>query len=75
MLFYYEEWQYINNIKKENIISAGTFCETFITINNENFEKKNNIYPAALELKKENQIIEILIIEFTDSRPHVSRVF
>ena len=39
------------------------FCHTFrfindlITINNKNFEKNmRNIYPAELELRKENQI-------------------
>ena len=60
-LFYYE-WQYINNLKKENVVSARKFCYTFrfiddlITINNTNFEINiRNIYPAELELKKENQ--------------------
>ena len=60
-LFFYE-WQYINNLKKENVIAARKFCYTFrfiddlITINNENFEKNiRNIYPAELDLKKENQ--------------------
>ena len=59
-LFYYE-WQFINNLKKVNVISARKFCYTFrfiddlITINNANFEINiRNIYPAELELKKEN---------------------
>ena len=60
-LFYYE-WQYVNNLKKENVILARKFCYTFrfiddlITINNSNFEKNiRNVYPAELELKKENR--------------------
>ena len=61
-LFYYE-WHYINNLQKENIISAGNFCHAFrfidvlTTINNKSSEKLiRNIYPAELELKKETQI-------------------
>ena len=60
-LFYYE-WQYVKNLKKNNIISAQTFCHTFIftddpiTINftiTSNFrENIGNIYPVGLEFKK-----------------------
>lgn len=57
-LFYYE-WQHVKNLKKNNIISAQTFCHTFIftddhiTINNGNFrENIGNIYPVELEFKK-----------------------
>lgn len=42
---FYHEWQHINNLKKENIISTQKFCHTFrftddlITTSKENFEK------------------------------------
>ena len=59
----YYEWQYINNLKREKVISAHKFYHTFrftndlITINNEVFEKNVRIiYSAELKLKKENQI-------------------
>ena len=61
LFLFYHKWQYINNLKKENVVSARKFCYTFrfiddlITINNTNFEINiRNIYPAELELKKEN---------------------
>ena len=58
-LFYYE-WQWIKKAKKDNIVLARTFHNTFryiddlITINNNYFENNiRNIYPAELELKHE----------------------
>ena len=62
ILFFYYEWQYINNHKKGNVISALKFSHIFRFIDNliainGNFVKNIcNNYPAELELKKENQI-------------------
>ena len=51
--------RYINNSKEVDVTSVRKFLyiDDLITINNDNFEKNiQNIYPAELELNKENQI-------------------
>ena len=51
--------EYINNSKEVDVTSVRKFLyiDDLITINNDNFEKNiQNIYPAELELNKENQI-------------------
>ena len=60
LFLFFFEWQYMNDLKKENVILLRKFCQPFrfiddvITISNEHFEKNIlNIYAAELELKTE----------------------
>ena len=65
-LFYYE-WQYINNLKKENLIPVLNFCHTFrfkddlVTINNENFEENMQHFNQwRWNPKKKTKLIKVL---------------
>lgn len=63
LLFFDYEWQYKNNVKKENVIypskcfPTSKFIDDLTVINKEYVKKnKQSTYPADMKLKKENHI-------------------